>query len=360
MSTAKGKQREKPIASLVAGATAGGIESFITYPLESLKTQVQFGSLNGSKKTTPYQALKTTLEQRGVRGLYAGCSAVVIGNAVKAGVRFTSYDQFKSLLKDDEGKLTAPRSMLAGLGAGLTEAIIAVTPSETIKTKMIEDSKLAQPRFKGLIHGTGLIIKEEGYLGIYRGLGPVVSLVCASSSLPRCLCRVVSPPHTHATAICLITLISLPVISLSRKLAPSYSSALFPALFTDLYQMLRQGANSAVRFSSYSTLKQLAQGNIVGGAQVPGWMTFGIGACAGVITVYCTMPFDVIKTRMQSLTAKTQYRNSLHCAYRIMTEEGILKFWNGTTPRLGRLIMSGGIIFTVYEQVYPLVASVAP
>lgn len=51
---------------------------------------------------TPYQALKSTVQQRGVHGLYAGCTAVVIGNAVKAGVRFTTYDQFKSLLKDDE------------------------------------------------------------------------------------------------------------------------------------------------------------------------------------------------------------------------------------------------------------------
>jgi solute carrier family 25 citrate transporter 1 len=42
---------------------------------------------------------------------------------------------------------------------------------------MIEDSKLAQPRFKGLTHATGLIIKEEGYRGVYRGLGPVVRLV---------------------------------------------------------------------------------------------------------------------------------------------------------------------------------------
>jgi hypothetical protein len=45
----KGKQAEKPFASLLAGATAGGIESFVTFPLESLKTQLQFGSLNGGK-----------------------------------------------------------------------------------------------------------------------------------------------------------------------------------------------------------------------------------------------------------------------------------------------------------------------
>lgn len=159
----KGKQAEKPFASLLAGATAGGIESFVTFPLESLKTQLQFGSLNGGKVChrhvtrvpPPYglrlavcvlrlrmliykpagivQTLRQTIAQRGVSGLYAGCTAVVIGNAAKAGVRFTTYDQFKALLRDEEGKLSAPRSMLAGLGAGMMEAVIAVTPSETIK-----------------------------------------------------------------------------------------------------------------------------------------------------------------------------------------------------------------------------------
>lgn len=43
--SSKGKGREQPIASLLAGATAGGIEGFVTFPLESLKTQVQFGTL---------------------------------------------------------------------------------------------------------------------------------------------------------------------------------------------------------------------------------------------------------------------------------------------------------------------------
>lgn len=56
--------------------------------------------------------------------------------------------------------------------------------------------------------------------------------------------------------------------------------------------MLRQGANSAVRFSSYSTLKQLAQGSLPPGSILPGWMTFGIGSMAGIITVYTTMPFE--------------------------------------------------------------------
>jgi hypothetical protein len=48
------------------------------------------------------QVIRNTLARDGVRGLYAGCSALVVGNAAKAGVRFLSYDTFKSMLADNE------------------------------------------------------------------------------------------------------------------------------------------------------------------------------------------------------------------------------------------------------------------
>lgn len=44
--------------------------------------------------------------------------------------------------------------------------------------------------------------------------------------------------------------------------------------------------------------------------------------------------------RMQSISARAEYKNSFHCAYRIFTEEGILAFWAGALPRLGRLMVS--------------------
>lgn len=57
----------------------------------------------------------------------------------------------------------------------MAEAVLAVTPSETIKTKLIDDQKRQVPRYRGLLHGTLSIVKEEGIGGIYRGLFPVVS-----------------------------------------------------------------------------------------------------------------------------------------------------------------------------------------
>ena len=75
--------------------------------------------------------------------------------------------------------------------------------------------------------------------------------------------------------------------------------------------MMRQGANSAVRFTTYTTLKQLVQSrqspSSSGAAPLSAGTTFGLGAAAGLVTVYTTMPLDVIKTRMQSLGARGTY-----------------------------------------------------
>lgn len=61
---------------------------------------------------------------------------------------------------------------------------------------------------------------------------------------------------------------------------------------------------------------------------------------------------------MQSLNARAQYRSSFHCAYRIFTEDGVMRFWTGTTPRLVRLVIAGGVTFSVYE-VYRGVLSIS-
>ena len=109
----------------------------------------------------------------------------------------------------------------------------------------------------------------------------------------------------------------------------------------------RQAANSAVRFSTYTTLKQFAEGYVAPGEKLSALTTFGLGAAAGTVTVYTTMPLDTVKTRMQSLEASKNYKNSFDCAVRIFKNEGILTFWSGALPRLGRLTMSGGIVFTM-------------
>jgi solute carrier family 25 citrate transporter 1 len=48
----------------------------------------------------------------------------------------------------------------------------------------------------------------------------------------------------------------------------------------------RQAANSATRFTSYTTIKQFAEGYVAPGEKLGTLATFGIGGLAGIITVY--------------------------------------------------------------------------
>jgi solute carrier family 25 (mitochondrial citrate transporter), member 1 len=109
----------------------------------------------------------------------------------------------------------------------------------------------------------------------------------------------------------------------------------------------RQAANSATRFGSYTTLKQFAESYVAPGERLGTLSTFALGGVAGLITVYVTQPLDTVKTRMQSIEARREYRNTFVCASRMWREEGVRVFWSGAVPRLVRLVLSGGIVFTM-------------
>lgn len=141
---------------------------------------------------------------------------------------------YKDLLSDANGKVSGPATVIAGFGAGATESLLAVTPFESIKTQLIDDRKSANPRMRGFLHGSKVIAQEKGIRGFFQGFVPTTA---------------------------------------------------------------RQAANSAVRFSSYTALKQMAQSYVAPGEKLGAVSTFGLGGLAGVITVYTTMPIDTVKTR---------------------------------------------------------------
>lgn len=77
----------------------------------------------------------STVRTQGVTAIYTGLSALVIGTAAKAGVRFLAFDQFRDLLKDSEGKTTGVRSVLGKreremerTGCGCTQFISTCNP----------------------------------------------------------------------------------------------------------------------------------------------------------------------------------------------------------------------------------------
>ncbi|KAJ3197542.1 hypothetical protein HK101_002845 [Irineochytrium annulatum] len=276
------------VESFLAGAVAGAVEATITYPTEYLKTRLQLqkkragaslpvkaGGAAAVDALSPWQIVTSTVKSRGIGGLYTGVSALVVGTASKAAVRFLVFDEIKKLVADPKtGKPTFPGMIFAAISAGVIEAVLVVTPTETIKTKLIEDSIRAQatgtaPRYNGLVRGTTAIVKESGLKGVYQG---VVSV------------------------------------------------------------MMRQGANSAVRLTVYATMKDWFLGRkpepLPGAkpASLPWYTTFGIGALAGFITVYATMPLDVVKTKMQGIDAQSHYKGTVDCFMKEASKSGCRPF----------------------------------
>jgi len=106
--------------------------------------------------------LRYTVQTTGFFSLYRGLAPTLIGSIPKAGIRFGLNSFLKEELRDSHGNLTPARNFLAGLGAGVSEALIIVAPVETVKTKCIE---LNMPFLSGLKH----ILKTEGIAGVYQG-----------------------------------------------------------------------------------------------------------------------------------------------------------------------------------------------
>ena len=100
------------------------------------------------------------------------------------------FEYLKNHMVDDSGKLTQVQTLLCGLGAGVTEAVVIVCPMETVKVKFIHDQTQPNPKFKGFFSGVGTMIKTEGNIHVtsvkYRSyVRKFMSVECYQNS--RCL-----------------------------------------------------------------------------------------------------------------------------------------------------------------------------
>jgi solute carrier family 25 citrate transporter 1 len=159
------QQKKNPLTAMAAGCIAGGVEATAVWPMEYIKTQLQLQS-RAKGVQLPYtgmiSGLKYTVQTTGFLSLYRGLAPTLLGSIPKAGIRFGLNAVIKNALRDKDGNLTMAKNFIAGMGAGVSEALIVVAPVETVKTKTIE---LNMPFIKGMKH----IVKTQGIGGLYQG-----------------------------------------------------------------------------------------------------------------------------------------------------------------------------------------------
>lgn len=229
------------IKGVIAGGISGGIEICITYPTEYVKTQLQLDGKAGAGRQYSgiIDCVKQTINSKGFFGLYRGLSVLLYGSIPKSAVRFGAFETIKKKLVDKDGRLSAQRKLMAGLFAGVCEAVFVVTPMETVKVKFINDQRSANPKFKGFYHGVRMIVKSHGLKGCYQGVVPTI---------------------------------------------------------------FKQGSNQAIRFFVVESLKDWYKAGD-NSKPVPKTVVGLFGLCAGAASVFGNTPIDVIKTRMQGLEA---------------------------------------------------------
>ena len=103
--------------------------------------------------------------------------AVITGIVPKMAIRFSSFEFYKSVLATKEtGKPNTGGVFIAGLGAGITEAVLVVTPMDVVKIRLQAQhhsmsDPLDVPKYRNAAHAAYTVAKEEGFGALYRGVG---------------------------------------------------------------------------------------------------------------------------------------------------------------------------------------------
>jgi len=176
---------------------------------------------------------------------------------------------------------------LCGLGAGIVEAVCAVTPVETLKTRVTDDQRRGTGNYKSTADAFKKILTSEGPLGLYRGAFPTI---------------------------------------------------------------LKQGTNQAVRMPLQVQFMTLIVWGDESKKQNP-LLNGAAGFAAGCGSVLLTQPQDCVKSRMQGEAAKELYKGTLDCAKKMLTQEGPTAFFAGCIPRMVQVGLSSGISFAIFPVI---------
>lgn len=154
-------------------------------PADTIKQRLQLGYYKGLR-----DGLQTMVRQEGAAGLYRALPVTLCTNLPYGAVMVTTNEYLRELLMKQTNATTLDvrTTLLSGCGAGLVAAAVT-TPLDRLKTRLqtqglglVEASnvatttcaKMATPKYNGLVDAFRSIVREEGYVGLFRGLGPRV------------------------------------------------------------------------------------------------------------------------------------------------------------------------------------------
>ena len=275
---------------------------------------------------------------------------------------------------------------LASGALARSSAAIITCPLDVIKTRMqIQGHGI--PKYHSISHAFQSIIQKEGPKGLYRGLGPRLMYITPAAAVSftvyesiKSVCLSESPTTTGINSLAipaamvaggcarvLGTLVRTPFDVVKLRLQVQHHLATdvtyrnmfdawfkiwrkkgFKGLFVGFpITLSRDAPFAAIYFSTYEYMKYLQKSD--GPLKTPNHLL--AGACAGVVACSCTIPLDVVKTRLQTqdMTMHMKYTGIRQAFIRIWHEEGILGLTGGLRARLASIIPAASLTFAFYE-----------
>ncbi|OIT36639.1 PREDICTED: protein MITOFERRINLIKE 1, chloroplastic [Nicotiana attenuata] len=168
-----------------AGAMGNIVSSAIMVPKELITQRMQAGA-----KGRSWQVLMRILEKDGILGLYSGYTVTLLRNLPAGVLSYSSFEYLKAavLSNTKRERLEPFQSVCCGALAGAISASIT-TPLDVVKTRLMTQvvhseaaNKAAAAMVTGVSATVKQILKEEGWVGFTRGMGPrVLHSACFSA-----------------------------------------------------------------------------------------------------------------------------------------------------------------------------------
>ncbi|ERF76522.1 hypothetical protein EPUS_08914 [Endocarpon pusillum Z07020] len=170
------------VESMIAGALAGSATVLITNPIWVVNTRMTArknqsdeqalpgGESKPKRSPTTLGTLLSLIRDEGPKALFAGVlpALILVINPI---LQYTIFEQLKNLL-EKRRKVTAKDAFVLG-AIGKLMATSITYPYITVKSRAHVATKDA-PR-EGMIQSLRKIVKNEGWMGLYAGVGPKVS-----------------------------------------------------------------------------------------------------------------------------------------------------------------------------------------
>ncbi|GER57241.1 mitochondrial carrier protein [Striga asiatica] len=168
------------VPQLFAGGVAGAFSKTCTAPLARLTILFQVQGMHSdvavmSKPCIWREALRVVNEE-GFRAFWKGNLVTVTHRLPYSSVNFYAYEQYKRILKsipglDGQEKNAGSDVFVHFVGGGLAgiTAASATYPLDLIRTRLAAQRNAIY--YKGISHALRTICRDEGFLGLYKGMG---------------------------------------------------------------------------------------------------------------------------------------------------------------------------------------------